>query len=386
MRDSSSRSARRITLFVAVVLAGLAQMPAAGAQRPFGGVRGTVVDSLGGAVSLAQIAIANTDLRAESNAAGSFRLTRVPAGEMRVQVRRLGYRPSSIVVRVEPGKETAIDFRLAAVPELLPPVQVTRSPEISDRRLAGFHARKERGTGHFITRDLIDRHDSPRFADILRLVPGLSVKSLRRGGGGTTVSMRGNCSPLVFLDGFPAAAGPMDLDMIDLASVEAIEIYSGISTIPAEFHSVRGGERCGVIAVWSRPARARRTRLGSARSGELEQRVASRAVYTADQVDEPAILAPGTVEPAFPDSLWRAGVSGRVVAEFIVGTDGLIEPGSFRIASTTHPYFSTVVRAAMDGAVFRAARLAGQNVRQLVQVPFVFDRPPLGGTVQSNPF
>ncbi|MGK2935000.1 MAG: TonB-dependent receptor plug domain-containing protein [Gemmatimonadaceae bacterium] len=345
-----------------------------------------MADSLGGAVYSAQIVVANSDLRTESNAAGSFRLPRVPAGEIRVQVRRLGYRPSTFVVRVEPGRETEVNFRLAALPELLPPVEVTRRPDISDRRLAGFHARKERGTGHFITRDYIDRHDSPRLADILRRVPGLSVRPLRRGGGGTTVSMRGSCPPLVFLDGFPAAAGALDLDIIDLASVEAIEIYSGISTVPAEFHSVRGGERCGVIAVWSRPARVRRTRLGSAKSGELEREVASQRVYTADRVDQPAILAPGTVEPAFPDSLWRAGVGGRVVAEFIVGTDGSIEPGSFGIASTTHPYFSASVKAALEGAIFRAARLAGRNVRQLVQVPFVFDLPPVPAAGQINPF
>jgi hypothetical protein len=372
---------RRAVWSTVVILLGLAQPSLARAQQLHGSVKGVVVDSLGGAVSLARIAVADTDNQAESNADGAFRFARVPAGEVRFRVRRLGYRPATFVVQVQPGRETTVDFRLAALPEMLPPVEVTRRPEASDRRLAGYNARRERGTGHFITRDQIERHDSPRFADVLRRVPGLTVKPLRRGGG-TTVSMRGNCSPMVFLDGFPAAAGPLDLDIIDLASVEGIEVYSGISTVPPEFHTVRGGERCGVIAVWSRPAPPRRSRLGSARSGTLEREVASQAVYTADQVDQPVILAPGTAEPTYPDTLWRAGVGGRVVAEFIVGADGVIEPGSFGIASSTHAYFSAAVRSALEGAVFRAASLAGRTVRQLVQVPFVFDP---SATVPTEP-
>jgi hypothetical protein len=369
-----SNCSRRAVWSAVVTAVGLAAPSLLLAQQLHGSVRGVVLDSMGGAVAMAQLVVAGTDIRTESSAAGEFRLPRVPAGETRFLVRRLGYRPATFVLRIEPGRETTADFRLTALPELLPPVEVTRRPEAFDARLAGYNARRERATGHFITRDQIELHDSPRFADVLRRVPGLRVRPLRRGGG-TTVSMRGNCSPLVFLDGFPAAAGPLDLDMIDLASVEGIEIYSSIATVPAEFASVRGGERCGVIAVWSRPARPRRTRLSAARAGALEREVASRTVYTADQVDQPAILAPGTAEPTYPDTLWRAGVGGRVVAEFIVGADGMIESGSFGIASTTHPYFSAAVRAALEGAIFRAASLAGRTVRQFVQVPFVFDPP-----------
>lgn len=372
MTDCSRRA-----VWSAVVLAfALSAPPAVPGQQLDGSVRGVVADSLGGAVGLAQVVVVQTDARTETNSAGAFHFAQVPAGAVSFRVRRLGYQPATFVVEVQPGRETTVDFRLAALAEMLPPVEVTRRPEIFDSRLSGYNARRERGTGHFITRDALDRHDSPRFADVLRRVPGLTVKPLRRAGGGTTVSMRGNCSPLVFLDGFPASAGPMDLDIIDLASVEGIEVYSGISTVPAEFHSVRGGERCGVIAVWSRPARPRRTRLSAARPGALQREVASQAVYTAAQVDQPAILAPGTVEPVYPDSLWRAGVSGRVVAEFIVGADGVIESGSFGIASTTHAYFSAAVKAALEGAIFRAASLAGKTVRQLVQVPFLFDPPP----------
>jgi outer membrane biosynthesis protein TonB len=108
----------------------------------------------------------------------------------------------------------------------------------------------------------------------------------------------------------------------------------------------------------------------------LERLVAEHTVYTADQVGAPAAWSGGGSElPVYPDSLWAARVPGRVVAEFIVGEDGKIEPGTLTIASATHPYFASAVRSALEGAVFRPAVLHGNPVRQLVELPFVFSSP-----------
>lgn len=360
-------------LTVAIILVAWLSPSVARAQQPQGAVKGVILDSLGGAVSSAHVAIEGSSAELVTDEAGAFRFARVPAGEVRFRIRRLGYRPDVFLAHVQPDTETNVKFRLAALAILLPPVEVRRKGEAFDSRLAGYHARREKHVGHFITRDNLDLHDSPRFADVLRRVPGIKVKPLRGSGGGTTVVMRGNCSPLVFLDGFPAASGPFDLDMIDLASVEGIEVYSGLASVPPEFTSVRGGERCGVIAVWSRAARPKQRRISYAKAGELDREIASKLVYTAAEVGEVARLTRGTISTVYPDTLWRAGISGRVVAEFIVGTDGLIERETFGIVSTTHPRFSASVRAALEGATFRAATLAGQRVRQVVQIPFVFE-------------
>ncbi len=348
-----------------------------------GGVRGVVADSLGGAISGAQVVIQGSGAAMVTDAAGTFRFQRVSGGNVVLNVRRLGYRPGSVAVQ-HAATETTVEVRLVAVAEVLPTVEVRRRGEVYDARLAGYNARRTRRVGHFITREQLDRHDSPRFADVLRSIPGVVVRPLRGSGGGRTISIRGNCSPLVFLDGFPAASGPLDLDMIDLASVEGIEVYAGVATVPIEFTSVSGTERCGVIAIWSRPARPRQRRVTAARTGALDREVAAKTVYTAEQVDEPAMLAPGTVEPVYPDTLWRVGVTGRVVAEFIVGADGMIEEGTFGVASTTHPYFSAAVRAALESAIFRAAVLAGRKVRQFVQLPFVFEQTALPA-MPANP-
>jgi hypothetical protein len=337
-------------------------------------ISGLVLDSLGTPLSGAQITLAASGSRARSNSLGEFRL-RTPTGSFELQARRLGYRPTSLALTVQPGANPRVEIRLVALPLQLPSVEVRRRAEAYDSRLAGFIARKERNIGHFVTREKLDRMSSARFVDALREVPGVQLRSIR--GGGTTLALRGSrCPPLVFLDGFPAGAGVMDLEMIDLASVEGVEIYSGVATVPPEFTGARGTHGCGVIAVWSRPTRPRRQRVGVAGDIDLEKLLATHAVYTSDQLDEPAKLTPGSAEPVYPDSLWRAGVAGRVVVEFILDTEGRIEPGSLRIVTATHPYFASAVQTALGDAVFRRASLQGKAVRQIVQLPFDFTAEP----------
>lgn len=336
-----------------------------------GTINGTVVDSTGAPVTGAQITLDSSSVRAVTNDSGAFVLLDVPRGKLHVRVRRLGFRPESTAVNVETGIVANVALRLAPLPVRMATVEVLRRPEAYDSRLAGFNARRQRKVGHFVTRDQLDGMSSARFVDAVRNIPGLQLRSLR--GGGTTAFLRGSqCPALVFIDGFPADAGTMDLDMIDLSGVEGIEVYSGSATIPPEFMAARETQGCGVIAIWSRPTRARRHPIGELGEVDIEKLLAAQTVYTSDQVDDPAKLDLGTAQPVYPDSLWHAGVGGKVVAEFIVGADGAIEPGSVRIVSATDQDFVPSVTAALSGATFRAAQLGGKAVRQIVQLPFRF--------------
>lgn len=373
-RTACCRTQRfRRHLTALIVLCSIAGAQVASAQS-FGGFRGIVRDSLGGGVSGVQVSIEGTTLRSVTDSAGGFRFLKVPAGEVALQARRLGYSPRVMRVRSEAGLITEVEIALSPIAQRLPLVEVKGKGQVYDSRLAGFNARKEQGVGHFVTRERLDQFSSARFVDVLREIPGVRMRTLR--GGVTTVTLRGaRCSPLVFLDGFPATAGVLDLDMIDLASVEGIEVYSGVATVPTEFMSVRGLDSCGVIAVWSRPFRNRQRRQAPVDLADLERLIAERKVYTADQVDQPAVLQPGTApSPVYPDSLWQASAAGGAVAEFVVDADGHIESGTVRIVSATHPHFASAVRSALEGATFRAATLAGRAVRQMVQLPFRFER------------
>lgn len=333
-------------------------------------MRGFVHDSIGGVVSTAHIGIRGRSTETLSDSAGEFRLFDLAPGKVVLEVRRLGYRPVSIPVDLRVGSVAGVDVQLTALPEELAPVRVFRRAEAYDSRLAGFNERKNKHVGYFVTRDKLDRMSSARFVDALREIPGVSLRTLR--GGVVTVSLRGaRCAPMFYLDGFPATAGAMDLDMIDLSGVEGIEVYAGMASIPPEFMSVVGGERCGVIAVWSRPTKARKQR-SEVRNVDPDTLLATRAAFTADQVDVPARLTGGSAEPVYPDSLWDARVPGRVVAEFVVDSSGTVENGSVRIVSTTDAAFAVAVAVSLEQALFEPAVLAGRPVRQIVLLPFVF--------------
>jgi TonB family protein len=330
---------------------------------------GTVVDSEGGFVHRAEAVIAELDLRSVTDEGGVFRLA-VPDGRHTLLVRRLGYRAATVEIT---APAASIQVRLTPLPEVLPPIAVSTPREVSGPRLAGFVARKSRGVGHFYDRAELDRRGYS-LVDLIREIPSARIRSVR--GGGRTVTFRGNCAPVVIIDGFPAAAGTFDLDMLDLSGFEAIEIYPGTAIVPAELQAPRGLERCGIIALWGRPARGRpprpQTAAAPTSSVDLPRLLTEARVFSADAVDERATLHDGTLAPSYPELLWRDGVAGRVLLEFIVSRNGDVEPLSVAVASATHPMFAAAAVQAVMEARFRPASLAGRAVRQVVQLPVVF--------------
>ena len=85
----------------------------------------------------------------------------------------------------------------------------------------------------------------------------------------------------------------------------------------------------------------------------------------------PAVFLSG--EPAeYPAELRAAGVEGQVIADFVVGTDGVPVSSTLRIVSSPDPRFDAAVAAALPTYRFTPARVGDRAVRQLVRQPFVF--------------
>ncbi len=370
------------------VMAGLAMLAGlsarARAQAP-SAVHGVVRDSAGAPVEGVEIGLAGGAIRVRSDASGAYRLAGVVDGEATLTARRLGFAPFALALRLAPGRDRRADIVLAASAGLLEGVEVKAAPEIFESRLAGYNERLKRNAGHFVTRERIARANSTTLTDMLREVPGVHIGPSRNQG--RAVRLRGaNCPPLVFVDGFPASAAEFDLDLIDLASVEGIEVYSGLGSTPAEFTSPRNLERCGVIAVWSRPARPRQREMASspalARGGAAPD---ATEIYTSDRVGTPAAMDPGTAPPVYPDSLLKLGMEGRVVAEFVVDRLGFVEVATIDVLQADDSLFAESVRESLAGAHFRAAMVRGERVRQLVQLPFVFALPKTAPPAGARP-
>lgn len=361
---------------VAIVVALFGGGVEADAQAATARVMGVVRDPSGTPLVGAEVRVDGTAVRAITDSRGMFVIRDVPSSPMRLIVRRLGYRPSALDVAPQEGLAADVEVEMQAAPQLLHPVTVSARPEVFDSRLAGFYERQKLRGGHFITRQRLQRLTSHRTTDLLREVPGVKLLTVGRGPSSATtrsIRLRGaDCPPQVFLDGFPANAGEFDIDMLEPSTLEGIEVYHGMATVPAEFLGARGGERCGVIALWTRPHRPGPARKrGPAVS--VADLLADKTVYLPDAVDIKAELRANTAVPVYPDSLIPQGLVGRVVVEFIVDTAGLVELETVGIVTTSHPGFSRAAIDALADAVFRPALRNGKPVRQVVQLPIVFE-------------
>ncbi len=374
-----SASMRRAATLVLAAAATLLTAPRASAQLRTATVTGVVRDSSGRAIPGVNVGVAGGGFRVSTDDSGRYRIAGIVAGPATLTARRIGYRPTAQRVRLAAGEPSVVDFRLGMTTAALAEVRVTERREVWESRLAGFHARSKMQIGHFVTRDRIERANSSTLTDLLREIPGVRIGPVRNEG--RAIHLRGaTCAPLVFVDGFPATAGEFDLDIIDVRTVEGIEVYGGMASIPAELTGPRELDRCGVIAVWSRPARPRSQAGGSAAgaagaasaAGAAEGGEGAEGYFTPDQVDDRAALDSGTLEPQYPDSLYRAKIAGEVVVEFVVDTVGLADPATVEILSSTDDLFSRAVREGLAGATFSPARRKGRRVRQLMQLPVAF--------------
>jgi periplasmic protein TonB len=124
-------------------------------------------------------------------------------------------------------------------------------------------------------------------------------------------------------------------------------------TLPTDFTDVR--------PVGSRAEEA------VARAGESLD-----GTFNADQVERQVGLLPGSPVPSYPEALRTAGIEGRVVAQFIVDSRGLVESDSVRFLGSDNALFEASVRNVLRRMRFAPAEIAGRKVRQLVQMPFVF--------------
>jgi TonB family protein len=114
----------------------------------------------------------------------------------------------------------------------------------------------------------------------------------------------------------------------------------------------------GVTAPWRRdPADINRAPAGA---------------YFEFQVDEPARMQSGA-NLRYAIALREAGIEGTVLAQFVLDTDGRIDPSSFKVLKADHEGFVESVREALPRMRYTAARKDGRAVRQVVQQPFVFN-------------
>lgn len=236
-------------------------------------VFGTVRNGSGVPIGGAQVWIDGVERRVVSNDSGEFRIDSVPAGRVKVMVRRVGFRPDSKKVTLNLGDTKQVKFVLDGMLEELEEVLIlARAGHAS--RLGEFHARRMVGIGVFITREEIERRHPPRTADLfqqvmgVRVLPGVGGESTRivtgrqpMAAGVLTRSLASGVCPMqYYVDGIFMTPGSFTVDEIAPDMLEAVEVFRGPSEIPARFR--QRDTACGLIVIWTRepPPRAPKER------------------------------------------------------------------------------------------------------------------------------
>lgn len=236
----------------AILLATAMLLAAAGpalAQRDPGVIVG-LVTALPGRAPLAGavIEIVTTGQRASTDSAGLFHLTAVPAGDVRVDLRAIGYEPVAFLVSVQSRRTSRIEVAFEPL-ATLPTVQVEgMGLRLGDERLRGFHERRASGFGRFITREDIEKRNATESRELLRGLPGVRLVGTRVQ---MAASMSSRCTVEYFVDAIHIVAPGADfLSQFRPRDLEGIEVYRGPAETPPAFS--RGGAGCGVIVLWTR--------------------------------------------------------------------------------------------------------------------------------------
>lgn len=191
----------RLGTVIALVLASFGVAPVLVAQGT-GTLAGTVTDSASGrALEGARIALAGTDLVAITNAAGTYRIVALPAGDYPVFVTAASRLPVHRVVHVDSGATSTVDFRLASGGSTLLPgvvVTATRTPQPT---------RDVTATVNVLSREAVRTSPARTTDDLLREAPGVELPRTTSTASGAEeiVSIRGadEGRTLVLLDGVP---------------------------------------------------------------------------------------------------------------------------------------------------------------------------------------
>lgn len=243
-------SARRLLPRLLLALCVTVPSTEAAGQARTAVVRGKVVATTGDAVPRAEVMVPGTSARAAADDSGYFSLRvdgKLP-GEHPLAARALGFRPVYFALQLSSGDDVVMEIVLERQPVELAATTVTERK--GSVLMAGFWERKELGQGTFITREELSRQSSPSSVELLRMVPGFRFQAA------SGMDLRGRvtfdrCSHVsLYLDGTPALGPPGEvLPMINPQHIEAIEVYTGVGQLPADF---RGGGNCAAIVVWTR--------------------------------------------------------------------------------------------------------------------------------------
>lgn len=213
--------------------------------------------------------------RAEGDRQGRFSYVARNRAGLGIRVERIGYQDNETPLLWFDGYDFyQVEIRMDREAVLLAPLEITARRSQKSSVLADFEHRSQRGMGWYLTRAEIESRNPSRVTDLLSMAPGVSLSSSGQGLRRVVEMVRNGaqasrCPVQVYLDGMHLNAmnGPWHTQVVAIddyvapESVQGIELYRGLSTVPAQF--LNEYAKCGVVAVWTRRGRDGRREDGT---------------------------------------------------------------------------------------------------------------------------
>lgn len=235
------------------------------AEGTAAGLAGTVYEAeTGEPLAEALVVLPDQGVGTYTDSTGRFAFAALPAGEAVLEVRFLDRRSETRTVTLRPHEVTEVELSLRVRAVEVPGLTV-EAERRRRSRMAGFHERMDQGRGHFITREELERREGHRLHQVFRSVPNLDavpcthLNSNRKTPScyvldvGHRTPSSGPCVPLLYLDGqrISMATLMQGINGLDVDALEAVEVYTSPSQVPARFATGSSG-RCGVVVAWTR--------------------------------------------------------------------------------------------------------------------------------------
>jgi hypothetical protein len=256
------------TVVSAAAPAAVAGADSAAVKRPANAARGAVVsgrvtpehDTVG--IAGIEVELVGSGMRASTDAKGRFRFAGVAEGSYDLRVRSVGYLPWVVPLSLLDGRLYDSDVRLQHLPNVLTEVRIEGHQVQVPFRFQEVYRRGALGFGKFITREEIERQNSPDTKSLFQQIPGVLVNdrgiTFERCKGLAASSFSPSASSpahvQVYIDGVrmtglsPGDDAEHALRIVPPTAIQAIEVYTGVAQIPAEFLE----DACAVIAIWTK--------------------------------------------------------------------------------------------------------------------------------------
>jgi hypothetical protein len=211
-------------------------------------LHGKVTTMVGVPVGGAQVAVIGTTKLVVTADDGTFTLGGLPSGTQQAVARKIGFAMAMQVVQLSAKAPSQVTIVLQDA-QVLTTVRVVGKLDQGLDKI-GFTARKNLGTGWFMTPDQIEAKQPQLASDVLRSTAGLRV--LTEGTGRfLSASRMGGCVNMFIDHARFDQFQPGDLDdAAPVGDLGAIEYYASGTTTPAEF--AVPGKDCATLVIWTK--------------------------------------------------------------------------------------------------------------------------------------